>query len=358
MLIDAVYREIWRELQQIPLRAKTPMGKTERALFIEECVQRYGVSSTTIYRNLKRLYGGSSSKGKPSSKNWKPVICRIFELQRSLSDPAKNRWYPSDLVLRSAQEKGIIEAGKISPRHYNRLVQQFGLKKPPGFNRFQASYSNELHQFDVSTSEYLEVVKQLPNGDWALKRRLPDRRGKNRRREPQRLWVAGLVDDFSGIWVGKYYVARDESVGWMWEFLREAWHGLYILRGMPKKLYVDNGPFRKSKMTLAHLTYFSEKMEPSIELVKARSYNPRARGKIERVWRTLWQSFELAFLGINEDIPLSKLNNEYLMNFMIKYNQRRHRAGDLSRAQMYLNHLPAEVRIPPEDVERRVFEIS
>jgi hypothetical protein len=214
-----------------------------------------------------------------------------------------------------------------------------------------------MHQMDASGSEYLEVVEPLGDDDWVLRSRVPNRRGKNRQAQPQRVWLAGLVDDFSGVGAWQYYVAPGESASWMRRFLLQVWEGLHpeiVLRGMPEKLYTDNGPFAKNETTIAFL---SERTGLGVEHLKSLPYNKRAHGKIERTWRTLWQTFELGFLAHRGEIRLSELNERFLLDFILDYQGKKHRTGEGTRAEMYLSHLQGEIRLPAQNAQQSAFRV-
>lgn len=373
--MEAIYREMWRELRGADYRRKMPTGETERAMIFRRYEEMHGVTKTSFYR-WQKAAGLRNPKSEirktphnPPNEIRKPPfdsphkmegreqqIKAIFELQARLSDAQAHRWLPSDHVLTLAVQEGLMEAGEFSERTYNRWVQKFGLRKPRGFVRFQADYSNQMHQLDASGSEYLQVVRQTEDGDWVLAKRVPLRGGKNRKQQPQRLWIAGLVDDFSGALVCRYYVAKGESASWIRHFLLSAWEGLdkgIVVRGIPEMLYVDNGPFARNETTISFL---SAKTGLGVELKVSKPYASRSHGKIERTWRTLWQRFELFYLGENRELLLSELNR-CLVTYIIEYNQRLHRSGFGTRAEMFVSHLQGRVRIPPKEGKKSAYRI-
>ena len=81
-------------------------------------------------------------------------------------------------------------------------------------------------------------------------------------------------------------------------------------RGLPRKLYVDNGPAFRSHL-LAHAT-----ASLGIALIHSTPYQPQGRGKIERFFRTLRMQF---LSTCPEGLPLEKLN-EALNRWIDDYN--------------------------------------
>ena len=81
-------------------------------------------------------------------------------------------------------------------------------------------------------------------------------------------------------------------------------------RGLPRKLYTDNGPAFRSH----HLEYITASL--GIALVHARPYKPQGKGKIERFFRTVRSDFLPGFKGDTlDDINLALhywLNDIYL----------------------------------------------
>ena len=84
-----------------------------------------------------------------------------------------------------------------------------------------------------------------------------------------------------------------------------------LKRGLPRKLYVDNGPAFRSR----HLEYVAASL--GIALIHSKPYTPQGRGKIERFFKTVRSDFLTGFTGksladINEAferIPVATATN-------------------------------------------------
>ena len=85
------------------------------------------------------------------------------------------------------------------------------------------------------------------------------------------------------------------------------------MRGIPGKLYVDNGPAFRSR----HLQHTCASI--GIALIYSRPYQPEGKGKIERWFRTVRESF----LSTEKAKTLDDLNESF-SNWIITYNHTQH----------------------------------
>lgn len=87
-----------------------------------------------------------------------------------------------------------------------------------------------------------------------------------------------------------------------------------LKRGLPRKLYVDNGSAYRSRQ----LEYICASL--GIALIHARPYKPQGKGKIERFFRTVRSQFLSCFSGTT----LFDLNESLECWLRDKYHQRKH----------------------------------
>jgi hypothetical protein len=140
----------------------------------------------------------------------------------------------------------------------NRYLKQWGLdrgtlmRQPPAV-RFQAHYSNQCWQFDLSPSD----MKQLPAPPWI-----------DASREALQLMLYSIVDDRSGVAYQEYHCVYGENVEAALRFLFNAMAPKAIdgfpFEGIPEMLYVDSGPITKSlifqptfRTPLVEVAYFT-----------------------------------------------------------------------------------------------------
>jgi hypothetical protein len=309
--------------------------------------------------NYRRKRYGSLRKdcGQPrKSESLKPLIESIFEIKMELSDLSRGRMISTERAVEMAKRKGILNQ-EISVRYVNRLIDQFGLAKAKGVVRFQAEYSNQVHQFDASKEPYLQVVEDLGDGDFLLSRRAPTERYKKVQRvEGWGLWVMGCVDDFSGYAILQYVVARGESAAMAIEFMDKVWKGeidqRIALKGIPEMIYTDNGSAFTSGMTTAYLSYLGVTAKQHLP------YASRATGKMERRFGHLKKDFSLCFLSGRNEWRLSEIN-PMLAHWSIEQAQRSHRVLSMNREAAFIQNLQKAASLPSQDSLRsaHVFDV-
>ena len=173
-------------------------------------------------------------------------------------------------------------------RFLNSVEVDCGGERNADRRRFEAEYPNAIWQCDILHGPQV---------------RLPDGTTK-------KSYLCGIMDDHSRLLVhGQFYL--NETAGSLKDCLRQA----IQKRGVPQKFYVDNGA-----------CYRSESLENTCAwigtaLIHSRPYIPQGRGKIERFFRTVRESF----LKIHEDrtLTLEKLN-ELFDSWLDEYHSREH----------------------------------
>lgn len=110
-------------------------------------------------------------------------------------------------------------------------------------------------------------------------------------------------------------------------------------RGLPRKLYVDNGP-AFSTQVLRHAM-----ASLGIALVHSRPYEPEGRGKVERFFRTVRGQF---LSTIPDGLSLEELNTR-LKAWIDEYHLREHGSTKEAPLSRYAKHLHC-VREAPKDL--------
>lgn len=171
---------------------------------------------------------------------------------------------PANVILDTLEGDGRIDAGLITAQTLRRLYRHHELPRRPKAKagrpdgerrRWEAAYPGDLWHADVCHGPTLVVEG----------RRIPVR-------------VHALLDDTSRYIAALRVFGHEREVA-MLELLVEA----IRLYGAPRRLLLDNGA-----------TYSGEALATAcgrlgIELIHARPYDPQARGKMERFWRTMRQ---------------------------------------------------------------------
>ncbi|TBV81496.1 MAG: hypothetical protein EYX74_04350 [Desulfobulbaceae bacterium] len=122
----------------------------------------------------------------------------------------------------------------------------------------------------------------------------------------QPLW---LLDDHSRLLPHAAFCSSERLASWL-DVFRQA----LLSRGLPRKLYVDNGAAYRTK----HLECICASL--GIALVHTPPYTPQGRGKIERFFRVA----RTRFLPYFEGTSLEELNHAFEQWVREEYHQRTH----------------------------------
>jgi putative transposase len=221
-------------------------------------------SVSTLERWLKRYREGGVEALRPSSRatghaqaltdEQRELIIGIRREHRGASVP---------LILRTLEDEGRLERGVVKPATIRRLLVDHGLGRQTRAHR--GSSDGERRRWQVGRPG------QLWHADVCHGPTLVDAQG---RKTPLR--IHGFLDDASRF-VTKLAARSSEREVDMLELLVE------ILRvyGRPDVLYLDNGSTYRGEVLATACTRLG------ITLLHAKPYDPRARGKMERFWRTL-----------------------------------------------------------------------
>ena len=169
----------------------------------------------------------------------------------------------ADLILSEAVRNGLIAEGQVSAPTLRRLFRAHGLSRA-SLNR--ASRRSNRRRWSARTAGYLwhadvcHVRATTPTGR-------------------TRTWrVHAILDDRSR-YVVALQVCETETEA---DLLRVLCTAL-MQNPAPAVFFVDNGPCYRGEVLAA----MTQRLE--IRLVHAKPYDPEARGKMERLWRTMRQ---------------------------------------------------------------------
>jgi putative transposase len=240
----------------VPPRAKKSRTFSEATL--ERWFYAYKKHKLEGLRPRRRKDRGRAKKLKPEARK---LLCEVRREHPSASVP---------LILRTLETQGQLEKAAVSPTTLRRLyvdegLDRVGLRDGGGTKtrlRWQAERPGALWHGDVCYGPALKI------------------NGKSR---PLR--IHGLMDDASRYVVAleAHHTEREiDMLGILVRSLRR--------HGPPDALFLDNGP------TYVGDTLATACARIGITLMHARPYDPEARGKMERFWRTLREGC-LDFIG-------------------------------------------------------------
>lgn len=308
-----------RELSQTPRRA--PGSKL---------TQKYAPS--TLERWYYSYRNGGLDGLMPRGRSDRGRARELTDEQRQLLGDIR-REHPSAsvaLILRTLELEGRITKGDVSETTVRRFFRQEGLSRqaarlpgePKQRLRWEAEYAGALYHADVC--HYSPGV------------------ARDGQKKPVR--IHGIMDDASRYVVALEAMHTEQEVD-MLHLLSKAVQG----EGAPAALYLDNGSTYRGEI----LSVACHRMGTS--LLHAQPYDPQARGKMERFWRTLRQ-------GCLDHLPplgsLHDLNVRLWAWLDQHYHQAAH-AGLLGRSPQVVWNEGQEQRRPIDTEKiRAAFEVK
>jgi|GEM_PF-258955 hypothetical protein len=300
-----------------------------------------GISQGTFYWKRQKHFG-ETGRNPPTTKGQR----KRPEYEDAVKKIMLRKYHPNKgvqpLTTAEAQalaaQNGCELAAAIPEGTVNRIARELGLhpRVHRRENRFEASRPNELHHVDASRSRYFQCHRHR-GGELVIKLSSKNFRNRDSSELREGVWIWGLVDDFSGLRVARYCVARDETAQDGIDFLEWAWSKVEAhnpFRGLPEVLYMDQGPLSKSR---AFKRFCYE--VAGVRLLVHEAWRPQATGKVETGWREVWRNFETKFFWDpgwkRREFSLAELNQE-LAWFLQERNRRPHRRLSLSKEEAWL----------------------
>jgi len=226
-------------------------------------------------------------------------------------------------LIRSLRERKLIEPWvKICPTTVWRFLKGQGLLDQPqerakDRRRFEAEMPNDLWQSDMMYGPSVQVE------------------GRHRK-----TYLFAFLDDMSRLVPHAQFYLSEGLESYL-DCLRQA----LLRRGLPRRLYVDNGPSFRSQ----HLAQITASL--GIALVHSTPYQPEGRGKCERWFRTVRGQFLSRWQG--ED--LATLNQTFWSWLQEAYHQSSHSVTGQTPLERFSCHLECLRPTPPnlEDFFRK-----
>lgn len=310
-------------------RDQMERGERER-LLADKCAQRWQIpfsnrtrlSRSTIlgwvrlYRQgggkLESLYPvGRNDRGRPRALD-EDTAQALIRLKREMPTASVSTLINEMRRRRLTSPDVALKA----PTVYRFLHQQGLMGKqaapPVDRRRFEAELPNDIWQSDAMHGPLILA-------------------GDKRRKS----YLFAFIDDMSRLIThAEFYLS--EGLATYLQALRQA----LLKRGLPRKLYLDNGPAFRSH----HLEEITASL--GIALVHSPPYVPQGRGKIERFFRTVRSQFLPGFKGDSlEDL------NEALEGWIKDvYHLRRHQGTGQAPLQRFTAKMEC-VRPAPADLE-------
>jgi hypothetical protein len=328
-----------------------PNRSSEASRIVQEFADLCGVSKSTIYRRLRKRKKPNGLKradcGTPrvAKKAEMERFCQIIAAMKIRTRNKKGRHLPASEAIRLLEDYGIetprdglIKAprGLLKRPTVNRYLKKWGydiaqlIIEPPAV-RFEARHANECWQFDLSPSD-LKVVDQWP--EW-----IDPKQGR------PVLMLYSAVDDRSGVAYQEYHCVYGEDVEAALLFLFRAMAAKDIegfpFQGIPGILYIDNGPIARSHVFQRVMKYLGIEVRTHMPRGKdGRRTTSRSKGKVERPFRTVKEVHETLF-HFHKPKTVEEAN-AWLLNHILRYNEKKHRSEPHSRIEDWIANLPSD----------------
>lgn len=173
------------------------------------------------------------------------------------------------MLLQEMEEKSLITTGTtLCQSTAYRILKQKGVplrlvQAPVDRRRFEAEFPNDMWQSDVMHGPSVKIDGKM-----------------------HKAYLIAVLDDHSRLLPHAEFFLSERLDCWL-----DAFRQALMARGLPRKLYVDNGAAFSSK----HLEHICASL--GIALIHTPPYTPQGRGKIERFFRTVRTRFLPNFQG-------------------------------------------------------------
>jgi putative transposase len=303
--------DLQQELTKLSQQIYRPPGSSRSVSFSIPTLQRwhYAYKNQGLLGLVPKLRK-DRGRGRKLSPELLTLLLDIRREHPSASVP---------LILRTLQQDGRMAAKDAQPATVRRLFVEHGLDKAhlqsqqeqPLRLRWEAAGPNALWHADVCHGPTLKIAGA-----------------------PFPLRIHALLDDASRLvlTIAAFDNEREEV---MLHLLVRALRA----HGRPEALYLDNG----STYTGDQLRIFCTRL--NITLLHAKPYDPQARGKMERFWRTLRQGC-LAFLPPTSTAPEVQ---QRLDTFVQQHYQSVPHAALMGKSPLHVYHHSERTALPIEE---------
>lgn len=326
---------------------RLPPKSPERTNQIAAVADLYGVSTTTVYRALTDFrkphtthradYGKSRLLPAADLERY----CELIAALKLRTTNKQGRHLSTEQAIRLLEDYGVetvqglikTPKGLLKRATINRYLSAYHLDHPrllrePPAVRFQAEFSNDCWQFDMSPSD----LKHIDQPEW-----IDPAKGQ------PTLMLFSVVDDRSGVCYQEYRCVYGEDAESALRFLFNAMavkaYAGFPFQGRPKMIYLDNGPVAKSLVFQNVMLALGVEWQTHIPAGKdGTRTTARSKGKVERPFRTVKEAHETLYHFHKPETE--KQANEWLLRYLLRYNDQNHRTEKHSRLTDWLTHLP------------------
>ena len=278
------------------------------------------ISQSTILRWI-RLYedsGGRLESLYPKDRSDRGQQ-RSLDEETCLELTQMRQEFPDETVpfiVKKMKERGLVLQNKDLPLttiyrffHQNNLMRKTPMIKDR--RKFEAQMPNDIWQSDVMHGPRLLID------------------GKHKK-----TYLIAFMDDHSRLIVHGCFYTSESTAAFI-----TAFEQALLKRGLPRKLYVDNGSAFKSRL----LMYATASL--GIALIHATPAQPQGKGKIERVFKTIRSQFLPGFTGKT----LEAINQSF-EKWLAEYHERKHCSTGQSPISRFVDNIEC-VRSAPQNLK-------
>ncbi|MCK5486309.1 MAG: DDE-type integrase/transposase/recombinase [Desulfobacterales bacterium] len=299
-LIQSKSEQVWN----IPYSNRTRIA----ASTIRSWIKRYQKSAG----QFSSLYpSGRSDQGRSRKVDGETILAIVKMKREKPSLPATD-------LIKELQKKELITPGiTLYPSTVYRILQKEGVKRETAGKidrrRFEAEYPNDIWQSDVMHGPMVNIDGKM-----------------------RKSYLIAFIDDHSRLLPQAEFYLNERLVSWL-----DAFRKALLTRGLPRRLYVDNGSAFRTK----HLERICASL--GMALIHTPPYTPQGRGKIERFFRSVRDRF---LTTCPENLTLDGINRMFSEWIPLNYHNRVHTSTGETPIQRFGRHIEL-TRTAPVDLE-------
>jgi len=299
-LIQSKSKQVWN----IPYSNRTRIA----ASTIRSWIKRYQKSDG----QFSSLFPSGRSDQGQSRKVDDETILAIVKMKREKPS------LPAADLIKELKKKELITPGiTLYPSTVYRILQTEGVKRGTAGKidrrRFEAEYPNDIWQSDVMHGPMVNVDGKM-----------------------KKSYLIAFIDDHSRLLPQAEFYLNERLVSWL-----DAFRKALLTRGLPRRLYVDNGSAFRTK----HLERICASL--GMALIHTPPYTPQGRGKIERFFRSVRDRF---LPTCPENLTLDDINRMFSEWIPLNYHNRVHTSTGETPIQRFGRHIEL-TRTAPVDIE-------
>src|SRR5881296_807570 len=266
--------------------------------------------------------GSKPRKDRGLSRAISPQLAQLIERLKRENPHRTGTTLLRELALSSDDLNGP----PLSAATLYRFLKEQGLTQkqllaPPAHKKFEAEFANQIWQSDMMFGPY---IPRCGGGK-------------------QQAMLYAILDDASRLIPHAQFYA-DEGLESLLDCTRQA----VAARGIPVRLYVDNGQVYRS----AQLARIAATL--GILIVHTPPYQPEGRGKIERFFRSVREQF-LTSLDLKHVVTVEDLNTRFWAWLENAYHRSRHSALETTPLLRWQRDIEQVRQLPPSTDLRRLF---